>query len=161
MLQIQGQTRWIGHSVTLRSTPEDPNPTLVDQEVPSSIMGASTIVFSKLRDIPKTLSASCQHTDRVRGGDRSPRPPSFRACREQGRSSSLPAATRYDSLPALLYPPAVVYDETESPVYALVASPPDTFVPLLWYGQARSKTPVADRHAPMQQLSHLRFRGGR
>ena len=165
MLQIQGQTRWIGHSVTLRSTPEDPNPTLVDQEVPSSILGASTIVFSKLRDIPKTLSASCQHyVSTLTGfgaGTEAPAPPSFRACREQGRSSSLPAATRYDSLPALLYPPAVVYDETESPVYALVASPPDTFVPLLWYGQARSKTPVADRHAPMQQLSHLRFRGGR
>ena len=81
MLQIQGQTRWIGHSVTLRSTPEDPNPTLVDQEVPSSILGASTIVFSKLRDIPKTLSASCQHyVSTLTGfgaGTEAPAPPRF------------------------------------------------------------------------------------
>ena len=49
MLQIQGQTRWIGHSVTLRSAPEDPNPTLHTQEVTGSSPVAPTIVFNSLR----------------------------------------------------------------------------------------------------------------
>jgi len=48
VLQIQGQTRWIGHSVTLRSTPEDPTPTLHTQEVRSSRLRAPTIVYRGL-----------------------------------------------------------------------------------------------------------------
>ena len=49
MLQIQGQTRWIGHYVTLRGTPEDPTPTLWEQEVRSSNLRAPTIIFNSLR----------------------------------------------------------------------------------------------------------------
>ncbi len=50
MLQIQGKTAWIGHSVTLHNTPRSPDPTLHTQEVRSSSLRAPTIVFNDLQD---------------------------------------------------------------------------------------------------------------
>jgi len=51
VLQLQGHTAWIGHSITLHSTPRSPDPTLHTQEVWSSSLRAPTIYFQLLTEI--------------------------------------------------------------------------------------------------------------